>query len=101
MPSETHLENVAFKNNQTFARKKSDIRCAFHKAIAIRTSGSTNIPHRPIVPIQSIDIAAEVQEDLHGLFARTPLYLSGDHEQLLMVLRDKVHRVGTILVVEK
>jgi hypothetical protein len=69
--------------------------------IAIRTSGSTSIPHRPIVPIQSIDIAAEVQEELHGLFARNTLHLSGDHEPLIMVLRDKVHRVGTILVLEK
>jgi hypothetical protein len=100
MASETRLENdFAFENIQPFARRNSDIRCAFQKAIAMRTSGSTNIPHRLILRIHSTDIAAAVQEELHFLFARTRL--SGEHEHIIFFLRDKVHRVGTILVVEK
>jgi hypothetical protein len=92
MPSGNHLQNVC-------VQKHSDIRCKFYKTATKRTSGFTHVSNRLIKPIQSIDVAAAVQEELYGLFARTRKRC--DHEHIISVLRDKVHRVGTILVVDK
>jgi hypothetical protein len=88
MPSEAHLRNIEVNIN-------SDIRSACNKAIAIRTSGSTHIPHRLIVLIQSVDIAATVQEEPHGLYTRR--CIRGDHEQTLSILQDKAQEVDTVL----